>query len=193
MKFYQTLLIYLLLAGITACSSETKYGKQISYLNGLMTTLDSIEQVLNDIDTAKVYYLAATVKPDLEYIQGAYRGIVNGEVVDTIDIETAIVLERYYQIKKGINGFNDNYRTIQDNIIYSRDQIWRLTENLKINKWDEETSQEYVDDETVVVNSIRMELTSVIEGVEFACIRFDTIKPLIDSIITEINARPVNQ
>lgn len=162
---------------VLSCKNN-RFEAEIDKVHELNVTIDSIDAAIRGIDTTAVYNMLGKISHDLAFIQENYN--------DSITLEIGIILEKYHNIKKSNRDFRINYTLINENIIYTRDQLWRLEENLKINAWELSEGQGYVEDEADVVRKVNLELHSMMEGIEYANTHYEMVQPVIDSLLVAI-------
>lgn len=171
-------MVVIVCLGLAACADQ--YTEEIVVVQELQAKVDSAEQVLMSLDTAKMREVGASVPRDLQYLQSIYP--------DTMQIETANMLSIYRRLIKKVAETREQWDAVQENIIYARDQLWRLEENLKINKWEKSEGIGYVKDETNATYMLMEQIDIVMLGAEQTITTYDSLKPLVNELITRIES-----
>lgn len=152
MKYF---LLLLPLLGLLSCTDLNK-GKQISAIDGMNKTIDSIQTVLleNEIDTIAALQVATNT---------VELRIKNYYYADTIDMALGRKMDAYKVMRRSLGPLGRSYVTIKNGVIAERTALSNLKKDIENGDGDRKKYDEYVQFEQGKVDQLRSLLSEYVK------------------------------
>lgn len=138
-----------------SCTDLNK-GKQISAIDGMNKTIDSIQTVLleNEIDTIAALQVATNT---------VELRIKNYYYADTIDMALGKKMDAYKVMRRSLGPLGRSFVTIKNGVKAERTALANLKKDIENGDGDRQKYGEYVDFEQAKVDQLRKLLTEYVE------------------------------
>lgn len=149
--------LFFLLPIITLFScTDLNKGKQISAINGMNKTIDSIQTVLleNEIDTIAALQVATNT---------VELRIKNYYYADTIDMALGRKMDAYKVMRRSLGPLGRSFVTIKNGVSAERTALANLKKDIENGDGDRQKYDEYVQFEQGKVDQLRKLLTEYIK------------------------------
>jgi outer membrane murein-binding lipoprotein Lpp len=150
-----TVALFLILPG---CSNP--HTARIKQIDSLMTELTAVENRLIDVDSAKVNALLKTTVENIRFLQ---------ENMDTIDRETAFLIDKYARYKKTFSKWGSKIPAFYTETALRKKQLADLKSDLEKNTLDPVKAQMYYSGEYLhvkILKDIVVEMDSGLASIE---------------------------
>ncbi len=159
---------------VSSCAPKISTEKQ-EQLNELSLRADSSLQELNSLDTAKAFANASHFWENVNFIQN--------KMTDTIDVNTAKTIDRYYALRKAFKLFQANYSKSLKEMELCKKQIQDLNHDVNNDIVDETQFDRYYHLESNNIVLAEEAVNEVLRAINTILPIYDTLNPKIDSIL----------
>lgn len=176
-----------LVLGITFAlfSCKNAMEKEVGEVEGLISMVNEIEKTVLSIDTAKAFQAKRQISKDLALIES---------LGDTLDKQSAFMLDDYYSGKKRLYRFYNNYKDFIIQIDYSKEQLNNLKQDLNNGIVTKEKFKEYYMLEQASVMELNSKVNKSVGGIEESIQKMELQRPDILALFEELKQRtPVDE
>jgi len=173
-----TLVLVGMIIVFTACKNEMS--KEIGEVDGLITMVNEIEKTVLSVDTAKAFQAKRQISNDLQLIEN---------LGDTLDKESAFILDDYYSGKKRLYRFYNNYKDFIVQIDYSKKQLDNLKQDLNNGIVTKENFKEYYMLEHASLMDLNSKVNKSVGGIEEAIQKMELKRPDILNLFEELKQK----
>jgi len=150
------------------------FDKEDKEMGSLLELVDSSEELLNSVDTAKLFNTVKDIKKELWIFGNKY---------DTLDREAAFKVADYYGGKKALYFLTDNYQKFNNEINVARTQLDALKKDLHSGAITKEKFLAYFKNEQQIIVVLNDKISNAINGVDETVNKFIEEKPAIMEIL----------
>jgi hypothetical protein len=144
-------------------------------LNKLENTLDSSEKVLLSIDSADAFSTLVDFYKNMEFI--------NSKMNDTLPMQAAIIVDRYFRLRKVTDNYQSNYSAIKNEVNASQEQLDNLRFDAKNGLVEEKQFDDYLALEKENIDVVELAINKMISELEPILPILKEQTPKVDSII----------
>lgn len=178
-KIYLLLIFPTLLTFFSACGGNM-FVHEIKILDSLNNELGRVETELKQMDTARIDTISMHASNNINTIKHLY-------VSDTINMQEAISITEYKSLRNVANRFRKKRWKLWDDLHKSQYQINNLLKDLEHQAFDEQTGKSYFAVEKLATISIIRSYEVYREDFEKAVKKYDSLNPVINDIILNLN------
>lgn len=171
MTNFLQIVIVLAMLFFVSCS-HNEYTKEIATVEEMQTILTGVKQTYNQIEVDKVAYALETYEKNISEVKTHFKQ-------DSIDLNTAKLLDFYEGVKKSAKGFEGDYSTIGVNIEFLDNQLNTL-------KQDMINDAEFNDSLAHFIQSEQKSLDLLRENIGTLVYNYDYVVNVHDSIASKV-------
>ena len=164
----------LIVVSILLMACGNSFEKEDKEIDSLLVLVNSSEELLNSVDTAKVFTLVRDIKKELWAFGNKY---------DTLDKETAIKVADYYGRKKSLYFLNKNYQKLNNEIGISRTQLKALQQDLHNGAITKEQFFSYLKNEQEIIVQLNNKVADAVNGIDATVNTFIEERPVIMNLL----------
>jgi hypothetical protein len=150
---------------------------KVAKIDSLQTVLDSSQQKINTIDSAKMMDYTRHYFENIDYIKTKFN--------DTIDTETAFYIDKYYGMRKTMKLMQNQYSSCVEELNTTQQQLKDLKFDAKEGLLEDQQFDKYFALESENVKKIKSFVDQLQNAYEVSIPAFDEMNPTIDSLIME--------
>lgn len=178
------LVFFLSVLMITSCSQPNQ--KEIKEINVWEQKLDTVEIILNGIDTTIISNNLATMH--------GYLKTISEEFEQSLNKETGFLMNDYQLIQKEARKFQVAHKKAKEELKYTRDQLEDLQGALKTGSIEDETEiTQYMGDERNAVEQLSKFAVDLNNWFHGTNTKFDNIQPKVKSFVDSLASVRANQ
>ncbi|MFT6844464.1 MAG: peptidoglycan hydrolase CwlO-like protein [Flavobacteriales bacterium] len=170
-RFVIFLSILAITVGSQSCVNND-FTKEINTIDTLFVQIDSLEVQLHRIDTSKVSVMSLTSKNILTIVESYYNN-----VPDELSLKDGVVFSNFKNVKKGVKDFDKRFKTIQNEISYTKKQLTTLRSDMENGAVSIDLLSQYIEDENQAVAILGKEMSSLLYGLNFAEEQYELLLP----------------
>ena len=169
---------------ITSCAQPHK--KEIKEINLWGKKLDTVEVILNGIDTTIISNNLTTMHD--------YLKTISEEFEQSLNKETGFLMNDYQLIQKEARKFQVAHKKAQEELKYTRDQLEDLRGALKTGSIEDEAEIiQYMSDERNAVEQLSKFAVDLNNWFHSTNTKFDNIQPKVKSFVDSLASVRANQ
>lgn len=172
--------IFIVLIGLStifvSCSNPDKHKEKISSLDSLKIELDKKIAVFSSIDTLKISRNISLYKSNIKWMRE--------NIKDTLSVTYLNTLKKYQTVNDPLLFLQSNFVSILKDAQYSREQLQKLSSDLKKNLVEDERAFEFYTIEKMEAEKINEVLQSNYQLAKESIDTFDKYNNEIEKLIT---------
>jgi len=161
---------------LQSCSSESKT-EDINRIDSLVTVLDSLQIMLNTIDTAEIQIAYKIYAKNIEKIRTAFD--------EKNDKDIWQVLTRYGLSRKPLRDYMKHYNNYMSDIQLSYKQLNALKKDIKANVLKDEEIKKYTSDEAEIVRFLHISVSHLVENTKRYYDVYLELNPQVETLLSE--------
>ncbi|MFT6167380.1 MAG: hypothetical protein ACJAV5_000650 [Vicingaceae bacterium] len=165
---------------LVACGQKINPAQQDS-LQELTNKVDSVAELINALDSAKLTQLADDFFERKNFIQN--------KIVDTLKPEMIFKLDSFVQLRKEMGFIRGEYFTIKNEANILKQQMVDLNHDVSKRLVEEKQFDRYYTLEKINYDELTMATSQLIAVVEQGTIKYESLLPIIDSLIIAHKAK----
>ena len=165
---------------LVACGPKINSTQQDS-LQKLTNNVDSVAELVNALDSAELTQLADNFFERKNFIQN--------KMVDTLQPEVIFKLDSFVQLRKEMGFIRGEYLTIKNEANILKQQMIDLNHDVSKRLVEEKQFDRYYTLEKTNYDELTMATSQLMAAIEQGSIRYETLLPAIDSLITAYKAK----
>ncbi|HEY1038940.1 MAG TPA: hypothetical protein VGF30_06015 [Bacteroidia bacterium] len=177
MKYLFLIAVALFFSIISSCGNQAKYTSQVTSLDSLRIELDKKLAVFSAIDTAKIGRYVKTYEGNVSWIEQ--------NIKDTVSVDYLNALKNYRGVNEPLEFIRHNYSAMIKDAEYSKEQLNKLSADMKNSVIDEEKAYEYYTIEKLEAQKIMDALTVNHELSKNSIDTFDKYNNEIEKLINK--------
>jgi hypothetical protein len=173
-------LVFIVLIGLStlfvSCSNPDRHKEKISTLDSLKAELDKKIAVFLSIDTIKISRNLSTYDANIKWMRE--------NIKDTLSINYLNALKNYRTVNEPLLFLQSNFNSIATDAEYSRQQLLKLSSDLKKNLVEDERAFEFYTIEKMEAEKMNEVLQSNYQLAKESIDTFDKYNNEIEKLIT---------
>lgn len=173
-------LIFIALIGLftlfVSCSNPDRHKEKISTLDSLKIELDKKIAVFSSIDTLKIARSISSYNNNIKWMRE--------NIKDTLSVEYLNTLKKYQTVNDPLLFLQGNFASIIKDAQYSREQLLKLSSDLKKNLVEDERAFEFYTIEKMEAEKMNEVLQSNYQLAKESIDTFDKYNNEIEKLIT---------
>lgn len=170
----RSIFIFLIASAMVACGPRIT-DEQMNSLKQLELQLDSTIQDFEQIDSAEAFKAIETYEANLSYLQK--------EIKDTLPRKTAFFVDSYYQMRKPLRKYAQNYSIVKSELTLSEKQLEDLRRDVENGLVELEQFNDYLAIEQKTVDQLEAVTTDLIMNMNKVMPMYEKKNPRIDSLV----------
>jgi hypothetical protein len=150
---------------------------KVAKIDSLQAELDSSQQKISAIDSAKMMDYSRHYFENINYIKTKFN--------DTIETETAFYIDKYYGMRKTMKLMQNQYSSCVEELNTTQQQLKDLKFDAKEGLLEDQQFDKYFALESENVKKIKSFVDQLQNAYEVSIPAFDEMNPTIDSLIME--------
>jgi len=159
-----------------SCSNPDKHKEKISTLDSLKAELDKKIAVFLSIDTLKISRNLSTYDANIKWMRE--------NIKDTLSVNYLNALKNYQTVNEPLLFLQSNFNSIAKDAQYSREQLQKLSSDLKKNLVEDERAFEFYTIEKMEAEKLNQVLQSNYQLAKESIDTFDKYNNEIENLIT---------
>lgn len=177
MKIPYLIVIIISVLFFASCGNQAKYTEQVNSLDSLRIELDKNLAVFSSIDTAKISRYAKTYSGNVAWMEQ--------NIKDTVSKEYLNALKNYRGVNEPLLFIKQNYGNMIKDAEFSKQQLSKLSSDMKNKAIDDEKAYEYYTVEKMEAKKIMDALTMNHELTKQSIDTFDKYNSEIEKLINK--------
>lgn len=173
-------LVFIVLIGLStlfvSCSNTDRHKEKINTLDSLKAELDKKIAVFLSIDTLKISRNLSIYDANIKWMRG--------NIKDTLSVNYLNALKNYQTVNEPLLFLQSNFNSIAKDAQYSREQLQKLSSDLKKNLVEDERAFEFYTIEKMEAEKLSQVLQSNYQLAKESIDTFDKYNNEIEKLIT---------
>lgn len=149
--------------------------EKMAQIDKLSMQLDSVDQRVHAIDSARAMNAASIYEQNLAYMQY--------DLKDTLPREEAFFVDTYYRLRKGFRQYSASYNQISNEIRITKQQLEDLRFDAENGLLEEKHFDDYIALETENVHKVSSAANDMMSKIELVLPLYEKKNPRIDSLL----------